>query len=82
VLTREQIKALSDSLLMTKINEEASEVIKAVCKHQAHGERPYFGGVQYDNVRDANEEHSQLNELMFEYRERFGYRGFRPVIPE
>jgi hypothetical protein len=79
MLTREQINKLTDSLLLTKIAEEASEIIKAVCKHQAHGETPWFAGHRYDNVSDANEEHSQLNDLMFEYRERFGYRGFRAV---
>lgn len=81
MLDREEIKALPDALLLTKICEEASEVIKAVCKHQAHGPTPLAGGVQYNNVRDANEEHAQLNDLMFEYRSRFGYRGFRAVIP-
>jgi len=78
-LTREQVRSLSDANLMTKINEEASEVIKAVCKHALHGATPTFQGVRYNNVADANEEHSQLNDLMYEYRARFGYSGFRPV---
>lgn len=79
MLTRSEIAALSDERLFVKICEEASEVIKAVCKHAAHGAEPEFQSVRYNNVRDANDEHSQLNDLMYEYRERFGYRGFRPV---
>jgi hypothetical protein len=77
MLTRRQIIALSDKDLLTKICEEASEVIKAVCKHQVHGPTPKFKGVQYDNVRDANEEASQFNDLMFEHRMRFGTSGHK-----
>jgi len=68
MLTRPQIKTLSNADLMTKICEEASEVIKAICKHQVHGAQPLFEGVQYDNVADTNEEACQLNDLLFEYR--------------
>jgi phosphoribosyl-ATP pyrophosphohydrolase len=79
MLTREQIQRLDDADLLSKICEESSEIIKAVCKQAVHGPAPYAGGVQYNNVADANEEHAQLNDLMYEYRERFGYRGFRPI---
>jgi phosphoribosyl-ATP pyrophosphohydrolase len=82
MLSRAQIAALSDEKLFLKICEEASEVIKAVCKHGAHGPTPTFAGVQYDNVCDSNEEHAQLNDLMHEYRGRFGYRGYRDTAPE
>jgi hypothetical protein len=82
VLTRAQIKAMSNASLMTKIAEEASEVIKAVCKHQLHGVEPVFAGVQYDNRKDVNEEAAQLNDLLFEYRGRFGYAGHRDVNRE
>lgn len=79
MLTREQIMALSNVDLLFKICEEASEVQKAICKLAVHGPTPWFAGKQYDNARDANEEHAQLNDLMYEFRERFGYRGFRPI---
>jgi phosphoribosyl-ATP pyrophosphohydrolase len=77
MLTVEQIRKLSNADLLSKIAEEASEVIKAICKQAVHGERPHFGGVQYDNVRDANEEAAQLSDLLHEYRGRFGYSGHR-----
>lgn len=76
-LTRAQIVKLSNAELLTKICEESSEVIKAICKHANHGARPFAGGVQYDNVADANEEANQLNDLLFEYRGRFGYANHR-----
>lgn len=82
MLSRQAIAKLSDARLFLKIAEEASEVIKAICKHGAHGETPTFEGVTYDNVADTNEEHSQLNDLMHEYRGRFGYRGYRTTTPE
>lgn len=77
MLSPAQIAKLSDADLFLKINEEASEVIKAICKHGVHGAQPFAGGVQYDNVHDANEEFSQLQSLMLEYRGRFGYQGSR-----
>jgi hypothetical protein len=77
MLTRRQIIALSDADLLTKICEEASEVIKAVCKHQVHGPSPLADGVQYDNVRDTNTEAAQLNDLLFEHRMRFGTSGHK-----
>lgn len=77
MLSREQIKRLSNSELLFKICEEASEVQKAICKQGIHGPEPFFAGVQYNNVRDANEEAAQLNDLLFEYRGRFGYAGHR-----
>jgi phosphoribosyl-ATP pyrophosphohydrolase len=70
-LTADQIAALSDLGLLAKISEESSEVIKAAMKHHAHGPRPSFAGVQYDNVADTIEEFSQLAALMQEYRRRF-----------
>lgn len=79
MLSRVQINRLSNADLLTKICEESSEVIKAACKHAAHGATPLAGGVQYNNVRDTNDEFCQLTDLMYEYRRRFGYVGFRPL---
>jgi hypothetical protein len=75
MLTKKQIRKLSNRRLILKVAEEASEVIKAVMKHGAHGARPKAKGVQYDNVRDTNEEASQLNSLLREYRRRNGSQG-------
>jgi phosphoribosyl-ATP pyrophosphohydrolase len=74
-MTCEQVRALPDDKLFSKIAEESSEVIKAVMKHAAHGQCPRFEGVQYDNVRDANTEFAQLARLFDEYRRRFGSRA-------
>lgn len=70
-MSADQTKKLSDSRLMAKIAEEASEVTKAVMKHFAHGARPTFEGVQYDNVADTLEEFRQLTRFVKEYRDRF-----------
>lgn len=75
MLTRRQIERLDDDRLLVKIMEEASEVTKALAKHFAHGERPTFRRVKYDNVKDVNEEAAQMNALLEEYRGRFGDRG-------
>lgn len=74
-LTREEIRVLPDARLLQKICEEASEVIKAVCKHQQYGPRPFAGGVQYNNVGDTNTEANELNALLLEYRLRYGVDG-------
>ncbi len=81
-LTADQVAALSDQALLAKIAEESSEVIKAVMKQHAFGARPFAAGVQYDNVRDTNEEATQLNALLFEYRGRFGYEGHGRAGPD
>jgi len=72
MLNRNQITLLTEGDLCMKIAEECSEVIKAVLKHGAHGARPEFQGVRYDNVHDVNEEFSQVEDLMDEYQRRFG----------
>lgn len=81
-MTTNEVAALSDQALLAKIAEEASEVIEAAMKQHAFGPRPFAGGVQYDNVRDTNEEASQLARLLFEYRGRFGYAGHVNVEPD
>lgn len=71
-LSEDEIWALSDERLLAKIAEEASELIKAAMKHLAHGARPFFQGVQYDNATDAQIEFSQLLSLMVAHQRRFG----------
>ena len=71
MLSADQIAALNEIDLLAKIAEEASEVIKAAMKHHAHGPRPLFRGVQYDNVADTIAEFKQLSALMRHYRKRF-----------
>jgi phosphoribosyl-ATP pyrophosphohydrolase len=70
-LSQNQISGLSDDHLLAKIAEEASEVIKAAMKHVAHGARPFFRDVQYDNALDTQTEFSQLEALMVEHRTRW-----------
>ena len=72
-LSTGQIAKLTDSQLLTRIAEESSEVIKAAMKHHEYGERPHADGVDYNNVRDVNEEFDQLALLIVEYRHRFGW---------
>jgi phosphoribosyl-ATP pyrophosphohydrolase len=72
-LTISEVRALSDHELLGKVAEESSEVIKAAMKHQGKGARPHVGGVQYNNVRDVNEEFFQLHMLIDDYRRRFGW---------
>lgn len=71
-MTTEQIARLSDGHLLAKIAEEASEVIKAAMKFQAHGARPLFEGVQYNNVADCVTEFRQLEQFMSELIGRHG----------
>jgi hypothetical protein len=71
----EEIAALSDEDLLCQIAEEASEVIQPVLKHRRFGPMPFAGGVQYDNVRDARVEFTQLVYLMEEHKKRWGYGG-------
>jgi len=71
-MTQGEIAALPVDRLLGKIAEESGEVIQAAMKMQAHGARPQWSGVQYDNVADLNTEFSQLSGLMQEFRRRFG----------
>lgn len=70
-MSTDQIAKLSDGHLLAKIAEEASEVIKAAMKFQAHGARPYFQGVQYDNLSDCVTEFRQLEQFVSELTRRF-----------
>lgn len=74
MMNEQQISNLSDARLFIKIAEEASEVIKAICKHAQFGGRPLFEDVQYNNINDVNEEYFQLQTLIYEYRKRFGLK--------
>ena len=73
-MTATQIAALTDGHLLAKIAEESSEVIKAAMKFQAHGARPLFEGVQYDNFVDCITEFRQLEQFMGELTKRYGGR--------
>lgn len=50
-----------------RVIEECSEIQKAMTKFIRFGHRPYWNGIQYDNVRDARVEFAQLSERMIEF---------------
>lgn len=70
-LTIGQIRALSHGDLLSKIAEEASEVIKASMKFAIHGHRPEARGVRYDNLKDVLDEYEQLSAFVRELRSRY-----------
>lgn len=48
--------------------EECSEVQKALAKFIRHGPRPFWNGVQYDNLRDVEFEFSDVVSAMHRFR--------------
>lgn len=70
MLTKDQINALQTNDLLSKIAEEASEIIHAAMKYQVHGEAPFFAGVQYNNHDDICTEFLQLEALIEELKTR------------
>lgn len=68
--TLDEIQKLRKLDLESCIIEEASELIQAFCKLHRFGERPFFEGVQYDNLKDIKTEWLQIAELMSEWLRR------------
>ncbi len=50
---------------VTKVIEEMSECIQALCKLQRFGPGPHeYAGITYDNLADFNREYNELQEAV------------------